>query len=58
MAEALKVMGVIPRGKKDSAEFWPDSFSAKSPTIETSTGCQLDPEDLTIVPRLIQAFAS
>ncbi|CAK9017449.1 unnamed protein product [Durusdinium trenchii] len=48
VAEALKVMGVIPRGQKDSAEFWPDSFSAKSPAIECAPGCSFDPEDLTI----------
>lgn len=48
VAEALKVMGVIPRGQRDSAEFWPDSFSAKSPPIECTPDCSFDPEDLTI----------
>ncbi|CAJ1424189.1 unnamed protein product [Effrenium voratum] len=48
VAEALKVMEVLPRGQRDSAEFWPASFSAKSPGLETCDGCSLDPEDLTI----------
>ncbi|CAE7466432.1 unnamed protein product [Symbiodinium pilosum] len=48
VAEALKVLGVIPRGQKDSAEFWPSSFSAKSAPITCSPGCSMDPEDLTI----------
>lgn len=49
VAEALKVLGVIPRGGKNSAEFWPSSFSTKSSeTIEVSPGCSFDPEELTI----------
>ena len=40
-------------GQKDSAEFWPDSFSAKSPPIECTPDCSFDPEDLTIVTRLL-----
>eukprot|EP00438_Fugacium_kawagutii_P021597 Skav212181 [mRNA] locus=scaffold754:445409:452044:+ [translate_table: standard] len=42
-------------GKKDSAEFWPDSFSAKSPPLECTPDCSFDPEDLTIVPWLVRA---
>lgn len=40
-------------GQKDSAEFWPDSFSAKSPPIECTPDCSFDPEDLTIVTRFL-----
>eukprot|EP00434_Breviolum_minutum_P001739 symbB.v1.2.001544.t1/scaffold85.1/size341090/4 len=35
-------------GQKDSAAFWPDTFSAKSPPLECCENCSLDPEDLTL----------
>lgn len=48
VAEALKVLGVIPRGLS-STQFWPSTFSAKHrPPIKCSPQCSFSDTDLTI----------
>lgn len=43
IAEALKVLGVLPRGKS-STQFWPSSFEVGVETLECNPGCSFDEE--------------
>merc|ERR1712176_1362873 len=48
VAEALKVLGVIPRGLS-STQFWPSTFSvSQDPPIECTEGCSFGDADLSI----------
>mmetsp|Transcript_45747 Transcript_45747/g.115318 ORF Transcript_45747/g.115318 Transcript_45747/m.115318 type:complete len:505 (-) Transcript_45747:273-1787(-) len=48
VAEALKVLKVLPRGKS-STQYWPSSFEAAAkPPLETLEGCSFD-DELTLV---------
>lgn len=47
VADGLKVLGVLPRGRS-STQFWPSTFSAKMGPLECLPGCSFDAEDLTI----------
>lgn len=51
VADALKAMGVLPRGKS-STRFWPGHFSAAKGPIDCMPGCRFESEDLTIDFRL------
>jgi len=51
VAEALKVLQVLPRGKS-STQYWPSSFEAATkPPLEALEGCSFDDELTLVFPR-------